>query len=828
VGQSFSVFISAVTCEFGAARDALANALQAREIEVKVQRSFGQGDGTTLALLHDYIRKCDRVIAVIGAYAGLFPPEGAVKDRFREMLPPGMTRASLTQWEVIFARHYRREIYFFEVDGFAPEREALEGDDAAAQAAWRHWLFDGDQGLFRRQFQTADGLRANVMELDWRKPAEAKPSNLPGSIGHFFKGREAFLDKLRDSFRRNAAAAITGKAVHGLGGVGKTRTAIEYGHACADDYVATFFLTGKSESDLNDSLAVLAGAAVLDLPERNLPDLEARIAAVIRWLRANPGWLLIIDNADDPAAAKAARAFLAQVSRAGGHILITSRLSDWGNMVEALELDLLSVEAATDLLRESTPHRTKRVDEDEALARLADGQLGCLSLALVQAAAFIEAQRIGFAEYSERFERETAKLLDRLDELAKENLSYPLSVAATWQASFDQLSDAGRLLLDMLAWLSIEPIPRSLFDVWPEAEVVDLERGLAELTRYSFVHWETENSAITLHRLVAQVTRDNLDDAARDRALGALFPWLYAVNPEMSASDVRCWPQLLPLLPHVLLLFERTSDCGPYPDQPNLYDDYASLLQSLARYSEAEPLFRRALAIYEENPDRGNPQIATGLSNLALLLRVTNRLDEAEPLYRSALVIGEAALGPDHPTVAAILNNLAGLLRVDNRLEEAEPLLRRALAIDVATHGPDHPDVATDLNNLASLLDATDRRDEAEPLVRRALAISEESYGPDHPTVAIRLHNLAALLRQSQEVAEVGPLFRRAGLILLRSSKASGHLLPNTAPVLRSYAIALSAAGHEPADVDATIASLMTEAGFDPAELWPRVFGADG
>ena len=112
-----------------------------------------------------------------------------------------------------------------------------------------------------------------------------KPSNLPGSIQHLFKGREEFLERLRESFTRNAATAITGKAVHGLGGVGKTRAAIEYGHAYAAEYAAALFLIGKSENDLRDSLAALAGAAVLDLPEKDVPDLDVRVAAVIHWLR---------------------------------------------------------------------------------------------------------------------------------------------------------------------------------------------------------------------------------------------------------------------------------------------------------------------------------------------------------------------------------------------------------------------------------------------------------------------------------------------------------------------------------------------------------------
>ncbi|HYI63792.1 MAG TPA: tetratricopeptide repeat protein [Allosphingosinicella sp.] len=715
----------------------------------------------------------------------------------------------------------------------------------------------------------AQGLRADVMELDQPNLTRPKPSNLPGSIGHLFKGRAEFLDKLRESFRHKPATAITGKAVHGLGGVGKTRTAIEYGHAFAADYAATFFLIGKSENDLRDSLAALTGAAVLDLPEKDVPDLDARVAAVILWLRANPGWLLIIDNVDDEAAAGAVHAFLDQASHGGGHVLITSRVSDWGQMVEPLELDLLSVEAAKDLLRESTPHRTQHADEDAALTRLADEQLGCLSLALVQAAAFIEERRIGFADYAALFEKEAKELLVRLGEAAVRKLRYPLPVALTWQASFAQLSDAGRLLLDMLAWLSIEPIPRTLFAAWPQAETVNLDEGLAELTRYSFVHWEAENSAITLHRLVAQVTRDNLDDAGRDRALGALLPWLYAVNPEIYAGDVRCWPQLLPLLPHALLLFERTNDCGPYPRQADLYDEYATLLHSLARYSEAEPLFRRALAIDEASHGPNHTRTAARLNNLAELLQDTNRLTEAEPLYRRALAIDEATYGPDHPTVAIHLNNLALLLQATNRLPEAEPLLRRALAIGEASYGPDHPTVAIRLNNLASLLRVTNRLTDAEALIRRALAIGEGTYGPDHPTVAIRLNNLAGLLEDTNRRAEAEPLYRRAlaideasygpdhpevatdlnnlagllrgtdrqpeaerlirrmALIFLRSSKASGHLLSNTAPALRNYAFALIEAGREPDDVRAIIASVMIEAGFDPAELWPQVFGDD-
>ncbi len=67
----------------------------------------------------------------------------------------------------------------------------------------------------------------------------------------------------------------------------------------------------------------------------------------------------------------------------------------------------------------------------------------------------------------------------------------------------------------------------------------------------------------------------------------------------------------------------------------------------------------------------------------------------AEPLYKRALAIWEKALGPDHPAVATSLNNLGELYRAQGRYAQAEPLYKRALAIWEKALGPDHPSVAT-------------------------------------------------------------------------------------------------------------------------------------
>jgi tetratricopeptide (TPR) repeat protein len=69
------------------------------------------------------------------------------------------------------------------------------------------------------------------------------------------------------------------------------------------------------------------------------------------------------------------------------------------------------------------------------------------------------------------------------------------------------------------------------------------------------------------------------------------------------------------------------------------------------------------------------------MSDLGLFLKTKCVFAEAEPLFRRALAIDEAAYGATHPSVATDLNNLASLLQDTNRLEEAEPLMRRMVSI---------------------------------------------------------------------------------------------------------------------------------------------------
>ncbi len=97
-------------------------------------------------------------------------------------------------------------------------------------------------------------------------------------------------------------------------------------------------------------------------------------------------------------------------------------------------------------------------------------------------------------------------------------------------------------------------------------------------------------------------------------------------------------------------------------------------------YPEAEKQW--AAAVMEaEGFGPQDPRAATSLNNLAAVYHLQGKYAEAEPLYKRSLAIREKSLGPGHPLVAQSLENYAALLRKTGRSDEATEMEARAKAI---------------------------------------------------------------------------------------------------------------------------------------------------
>src|SRR5262249_1733742 len=196
-------------------------------------------------------------------------------------------------------------------------------------------------------------------------------------------------------------------------------------------------------------------------PERTHAHMRRKIKAVHDWLNAHAGWLTILDNVDNEKAAASAEELVAGLN--GGHVLITGRTGNFSAAVETFELDVLAEDAAAALLLESTARRAK-APNDGAQAHELARTLGRLALALVQASAYINQQRLGLARYLSLWREKRATVVNWFD---KRLVSYnhDVGLAATWATSVEQLTPGGRHLLELLAFLAPEPVPDSLLDV---------------------------------------------------------------------------------------------------------------------------------------------------------------------------------------------------------------------------------------------------------------------------------------------------------------------------------------------------------------------------
>ena len=154
--------------------------------------------------------------------------------------------------------------------------------------------------------------------------------------------------------------------VHGLGGVGKTRAVIEYAWRFQDGYTALLFVSAPSAAELRARLADLVGVLAIATAETAV---EPRLAVVLSWLDAHPGWLVILDNVDTEEAAREVYQLLPRLR--AGHVLITSRIANWRAGVEPLELHVLAQADAVAFLLERTTHRPQTPDDADRAAEIA-------------------------------------------------------------------------------------------------------------------------------------------------------------------------------------------------------------------------------------------------------------------------------------------------------------------------------------------------------------------------------------------------------------------------------------------------------------------------
>ncbi|WP_340375161.1 FxSxx-COOH system tetratricopeptide repeat protein [Streptomyces sp. SS7] len=352
-------------------------------------------------------------------------------------------------------------------------------------------------------------------------PALRVRSELPARNNRFV-GRAALLDTVRSTLHRSDGDGLC--VLHGLAGVGKTQTALEYAHRHRGDYDFVWWTRARDARGLALSLARLGDE--LSVPPG--PDGLAPVADVLDRLRTgrvDRGWLLVLDNADPPAQ------LVPMLPLGAGHILVTSRHLSWTEeTAHPLRVAPLGRRESLVLLRARAPWLTD-ADGYEVAERA-----GCLPPLLIQLGRSLSKRRLDVAEHLAAFDRLCAKLL-----LAYGLPDYDVKLAVVWQQAVAELAAAdadAAELLRVLSCLGTGPVPYELLSAATGAkpstgpdgvlhDKVALHLALMRLSDEDLATVEGSGGPVEVHPALQTVMRQVVmrpDEYARaeDAALGLL------------------------------------------------------------------------------------------------------------------------------------------------------------------------------------------------------------------------------------------------------------------------------------------------------------------
>lgn len=659
------------------------------------------------------------------------------KVAFGERLAQARTRLKLSQEALAEA-----------VGTTARSISRWEHDQAIPQQYYRERLCEvlqtTPEALFAENEEKQQGVEKQTPL--WHVPYPRNP---------YFTGREDTLYQLHERLHQERRIALTQPQImSGLGGIGKTQTALEYLYRFRDDYQTVLWVGAETPEILMSDYRMLAH--LFQLPEKDSSNHILLREAVKRWFHSHTNWLLVFDNVEDME-----QLHIMLPDTRQGHILITTRSQIAGSLGFHIDLQKMeSAEGALFLLRRARLLRSDAALEDALPSLLAQANtlvefLDGLPLALDQAGAYIEETACSLSDYLERYATRRTVLLSIRGTLSNH---HPDSVTTTLALAIQQVEQRSPAadLLRVCAFLHAEAIPEEFFIQAGEVlsmqlrplsnDPLLLDEAIRELRRFSLIYRDSEMSTLSIHRLVQAVLKDEMNEREHKLWVERIIQTMLHIFPDyrnILSHEVHKQSGYQMLLPHVL---SCTAHIGELkinsPEAAELLYRVAYYVQYLGNHALAASLLLQAFDIAQQVFGKEHITTAFYLHELGLISLGLGQYIRAEEYLLSALAIRETVQGPDHLDTAETLEILANLYGYQGKYTQAIVSAQQALAIKKQILGWDHHAVAPTLNALGSALMHKGNEQQAIELIQKAISISKKALGADHFAVAAFLKSL--------------------------------------------------------------------------------------
>ncbi len=651
--------------------------------------------------------------------------------------------------------------------------------------------------------------------------ARMHPRSLPPSLGESFVGRadelwriHYTLSVLRDRRGEGAAGAALTGALHGAGGFGKTRLALEYLHRLgpSDHPGGVFWVNADAEpGNLEEQFHGILRTLRPEVPDlvtfrKSERDSTQEMAEALEAVAATERVLYVVDNVPEPGPKEAQRPLRTWCPALGKvSLLATSRAKlDLGvEGVHALPLSPLTPEAAVVLLTEAIPER--RLGE-EGWQRIAEW-VGYLPLALELLNRALRAGALEPGELLSRAEgRGPAEELDQQMEALRPHVPPGAlrGITEAFSLSYAKLSEAEQRAARLIAWLAPDPVPMKLFEaLGPEVAVAATR---AKLRSRHFVTPVDDTSEVIMFGVMHRVLADCLRGQTRQRLqeLRQVCQGLVDVMPLSACEDPREWPLLKACLSHAQNVFDRLLESSKSQGAkassvgPNDAGEIA-LGFALGRFLSARGLEGQACKVKLQTVERArealgeeHPDTLTAMGNLADTFYAQGKIEGAWELEQRVLEVRRRILGEEHPGTLTAMGNLANTLWAQGKLEGARELEQRVLEVRRRILGEEHPGTLTAMGNLANTLWAQGELEEARELEQRVLEVRRRVLGEEHPDTLTAMGNLANTLCAQGELEEARELGQR---VLEVRRRVLGEEHPDTLTAMGNLANTLYAQG---------------------------------
>lgn len=649
-----------------------------------------------------------------------------------------------------------------------------------------------------------------------------------------FTGRDKDLSQLREELHQRGKTVVLPKIVQGLGGVGKTQLALEYAHRFKADYDVIWWMHCGQPQYVDASVADL-GQQLLEKFAIGVPE-EGVVAEVVQQVRRLLGeglegrrWLLVYDNAED------IERISLLMPEGGGHVLITSRNSDWITNLEsakalALHLDVFEREESISHLRRRAP----RIDRADA-EKVAD-ILGDMPLAVASAGALLASNKeMSVADYLRELDQQPELALDENNPLRE----YSPAAAKAWSLSLDYLQEKSRAAGRLLEICSVMAPDISLRLINSQAMADHLRaldpaisggamvaRVVHEIDLLALIKLDNNAKQIQVHRVVQAVVRARMKEDAVETARRIVHQMLIEIRPrgDVDVDDPELWPVYRLIWPHL-----RPSRAD-WSDEARVRQLLIERVRYMWQREDLNPGRRRALEIQaawegmlagEHDPEAAaslRSQLLRLRFNLANILRDLAQFGESRQVDQEVLKGQRELLGDDHMHTLQTQGSLAADMRALGDYEAALTLDLETYRAWSSTYGEENPGTLSAAHNLAlsHLLNGDFRSALAQDrmtLERRAAVL-----GPNHPRT---FNSGASVARDLLEAGRYGEAAVRASAVLTHCRDTLGDSDRNTLNARVLLGVAQRCTGHPDqaaANIDSARVGLTRVVGKDNTE----------